>query len=129
VIEWHLSLLALFDGSGWQTKKVDTAADLQLQFIVNAYSRGAVMEAKLTIKLPEDLRRRAKARAASEGITLSDVIRQRLEEFAAGWDALEEADDVRAVKEIEDKIARGEERLKDWAEVDAGLAALQDQGL
>jgi hypothetical protein len=47
------------------------------------------------------------------------------EEFAAGWDALEEADGVRAVKEIEDRIARGEERLKDWAEVDAGLAALQ----
>jgi hypothetical protein len=126
VIEWHLSLLALFDGSGWQTKKVDTAAGLQLQFIVNAYSQGAAMEAKLTIKLPEDLRR-ATARAVSEGTTLSEVIRQRLEEFAAGWDALEEADDVRAFKEIEDRIARGKERLKDWAKVDAGLAALQDQ--
>jgi predicted DNA-binding protein len=83
------------------------------------------LESKLTIKLPDDLRRRAKARAAMEGTTLTQVIRERLEEFAAGWDAIEEADDVRATKEIEERIARGEERLKDWAEVDAGLAALQ----
>jgi LDH2 family malate/lactate/ureidoglycolate dehydrogenase len=56
------------------------------------------METKPTIKLPGDLRRRAKARAALEGTTVSEVIRQRLEEFAAGWDAIEEADDVRAAK-------------------------------
>lgn len=79
------------------------------------------MEAKLTIKIPEDLRRRAKARAALEGTTLSQVIRERLEEFAAGWDAIEEADDVRAIDEIEARIGRGEERLRDWTEVDAEL--------
>ena len=39
------------------------------------------METKLTIKLPEELRRRAKAQAAREGTTLSQVIRERLEEF------------------------------------------------
>jgi hypothetical protein len=85
------------------------------------------METKLTVKLPEDLRRRAKARAALEGTTLSQVIRERLEEFAAGWDAVEEADDVRAVDEIEARIVRGEEKLRDWAEVDAELDALPDQ--
>jgi predicted DNA-binding protein len=84
------------------------------------------MDSKLTIKLPEELRRRAKARAAMEGTTLSQVIRERLEEFVAGWDAIEEAEDIRAVDEIEARITRGEERLKDWSEVDAGLAALQD---
>jgi predicted DNA-binding protein len=77
------------------------------------------MKTKLTIKLPEDLRRRAKAQAAREGTTLSRVIREPLEEFAAGWDAIEEADDVRAVDEMAARIARGEERLRDWAEVDA----------
>jgi predicted DNA-binding protein len=85
------------------------------------------METKLTIKISDDLRRRAKARAAREGTTLSQVIRERLEEFAAGWDVTEEADDVRAVDEIEARIARGEERLRDWAEVDAELDALPDQ--
>ena len=77
------------------------------------------METRLTIKLPEELRRRAKAQAAREGTTLSRVIRERLEEFAAGWDAIEEADDVRAVDAMAARLARGEERLRDWAEVDS----------
>jgi len=47
------------------------------------------------------------------------VIRERLEEYASGWDAVEEADDVRAVDEIAARISRGEERLRDWAEVEA----------
>ena len=85
------------------------------------------METKFTIKLPKDLRRRAEARAEQEGTTLSQVLRDRLEEFAAGWDAIEEADDVRAIDAIEARIARGEERLRDWAEVDAELEALPDQ--
>ena len=85
------------------------------------------METKLTIKLPEDLRRRAEAQAEREGTTLSQVLRDRLEEFAAGWDAIEEADDVRAIDAVEARIARGEERLRDWAEVDAELEVLPDQ--
>lgn len=85
------------------------------------------METKLTIDLPEDLRRRAEERASLEGTTLSRVLRERLEEFAAGWDAIEEADDARAVHEIEGRITRGEERLRDWAEVEAELDALPDQ--
>lgn len=85
------------------------------------------METRLTIKLPEELRRRAQERAALEGTTLSQVLRERLEEFAAGWDAIEDAADARAVEEIEARIARGEERVRDWAEVDAELNGLSDQ--
>ncbi len=44
------------------------------------------MEVKLVVKLPDDLRRRARARAALEGKTLSDIVRARLEEYAAGVD-------------------------------------------
>lgn len=84
------------------------------------------METRLTIRLPEELRRRAQERAASEGTTLSQILRERLEEFVAGWDAAEEVEDVRAVDEIEARIARGEERLLDWSEVDAELQALPD---
>lgn len=36
------------------------------------------MEAKLTVKLPEDLRRRAKALAALRGETVSQVVREAL---------------------------------------------------
>jgi predicted DNA-binding protein len=85
------------------------------------------METKFTIKLPKELRRRAEARAEQEGTTLSQVLRDRLEEFAAGWDAIEEADDVRAIDAIEARITNGEERLRDWAEVDGELEALPDQ--
>lgn len=81
-------------------------------------------EAKLVIKLPEDLRRRAKARAALEGRTLSEIVRERLEEFAAGLDLLEEADDIRAVDEIEARIARGEVRIRDWTDFDVELDEL-----
>ncbi|MCC7354725.1 MAG: ribbon-helix-helix protein, CopG family [Anaerolineae bacterium] len=64
------------------------------------------METKLTIKLPEDLRRRAKAVAALRGESVSDVVRAALAEYIE--EALEEAEDVRAVKEVEAKIAAGE---------------------
>jgi predicted DNA-binding protein len=84
------------------------------------------MEAKLTIAIPEDLHRRAEARATLEGTTLTHVIRERLEEFAAGWDAIEEAEDVRAADEVEARIALGEERLRDWSEIDAELGQLPD---
>ena len=84
------------------------------------------MQARLTNTLPEDLRRRAKAQAAAEGTTLSQVIRTRLEEFAPDWEAIEDGADLRAAEEIEARIARGEEELRDWAEVDAELDALPD---
>ncbi|MFQ5796534.1 MAG: DUF6290 family protein [Candidatus Bipolaricaulia bacterium] len=84
------------------------------------------MTAKLTIKLPEDLRRRAKAVAALRGETVSDVVRAALEEYVT--EALEEAEDVRAVQEIEARIASGEERTYSHDEVWKEIEALESQG-
>ena len=74
------------------------------------------MVAKLTVKLPETLRRRAKAVAALRGDTVSEVVRAALVEYVA--EVMEEADDVRAVAEIEARIAAGEEKVTDWAKAD-----------
>jgi hypothetical protein len=74
--------------------------------------------------VPEDLSRRAKARAALEGRTLSAVIRAHLEEFAAGLDVLEEAADLRAVREIEERLDRGQEHVDAWEDVMAELDGL-----
>jgi predicted DNA-binding protein len=79
---------------------------------------------KLTVNIPEELGRRAKARAAIEGTTISSVVRQALEDFAAGLDLLEEADDIRRIREIEARLERGEEAVYDWDEVKAELDAL-----
>src|SRR5436309_1751046 len=70
-----------------------------------------LMVTKLTVQIPEELGRRVNARAALEGTTLSDVVRQHLEEFAAGLDVLEEADALRVIREIEAQLGRGEERV------------------
>jgi hypothetical protein len=81
---------------------------------------------KLTIKVPEDVGRRAKARAALEGTTISAIVRKHLEEFAAGLDLIEEADDIRAIHEIEGRLARGTESVSDWDRVKADLDGLPD---
>lgn len=80
------------------------------------------MNTKITINIPQEISRRAKARAALEGKTLTDIVRQSLEEYGRGLDLLEEADDLRLVKEIEARLETGEERLyihdQVWAEID-----------
>lgn len=78
---------------------------------------------KLTVTLPEDLRRRAEERASREGTTLEAVVRERLAEFADEIDLAEEQDDIRASDEVAARIARGEEPLLDWDEVKARLDA------
>ena len=70
---------------------------------------------RLTIHISEELRRRAKAAAALRGESLSDAVRAFLERYIE--DALEEAEDVRAIRDIEARIASGEETLVDWAEI------------
>ncbi len=45
------------------------------------------MGVKLTVELSEDLHRRVEARATRLGVSVSDVVREQLEEFAAGSDA------------------------------------------
>jgi predicted DNA-binding protein len=80
------------------------------------------MNTKITINIPQEISRRAKARAALEGKTLTEIVRQSLEEYGRGLDLLEEADDLRLVKEIEARLEAGEERLyihdQVWAEID-----------
>jgi hypothetical protein len=40
-------------------------------------------DVKLTILIPEELRRQAKAAAALRGVTLSEIIREALQQFVA----------------------------------------------
>ena len=87
---------------------------------------GMKMETKLTIKLSEDLRRRAKAVAALRGETLSQLVRAALEGFIV--QALEEEEDLRAVQAIEERIAAGKERIYSHEEVWAEIEALESQG-
>lgn len=82
--------------------------------------------AKLTINLPEELRRQAKAIAALRGDTVSEVIRSALEEYIA--DAFDEAEDVRAIQMIEKRIVEGRDRLYSHEEVWAEIDALETQG-
>jgi predicted DNA-binding protein len=82
------------------------------------------MDTKLTIKLPENLRRRAKAIAALRGETISDVVREALENYID--DAMEEAEDVKAAQEVEAQLNAGQEALSDWEAFKAELDALQD---
>ena len=78
-------------------------------------------DAKLTVKLPELLRRQAKAVAALRGETVSDIVREALEAYVA--EVLEENEDIRTVQEIEARIAAGKEPIHShhdvWAEVEA----------
>jgi len=78
---------------------------------------------KLTVTLPDDVRRRAEARATREGTTLEAVVRERLEEFADELDLADEEEDIRASDEVAARIASGEEPVLDWSEVKARLDA------
>ena len=81
---------------------------------------------KLTVSVPEDLRRRAKAVAALRKENVSDVVRRALEEYVA--EVMEEAEDLRAIDEVESRMASGDVRVRDWAEFEAELDAVQGQG-
>lgn len=84
------------------------------------------METKLTIELPEDLHRPAKAVAALRGETVSKVVQAALEQYID--EAMEEAEDVRAVQEIEGRIVTGQERVYSHEEVWAEIESLESQG-
>jgi len=87
------------------------------------------MDTKITVKLPDTLRRRAKAVAALRGETISDVVRDALEAYIA--EAMEEAQDVRAAEEVEARIAAGTEPIHEhedvWREIAEGEAASDEQ--
>lgn len=63
------------------------------------------METKITVLVSEDLRRQAKAAAALQGRSLSDVIREMLEEW------LEESLDPRMAERAPVRLRRNEEVL------------------
>ena len=63
------------------------------------------METKITVLVSEDLRRQAKAAAALQGRSLSDVIREMLEEW------LEESLDSRLAERTPVRLRRNEEAL------------------
>ncbi len=86
----------------------------------------AAMDVKLTIKIPKGLRKQAKAVAALRGETVSDVVRLALENYVI--EALEETNDVRAVRDIEARIAAGQEQAYSHEEVWAEIEALESQG-
>jgi len=81
---------------------------------------------KLTVNVPEPLRRRVKAIAALRGESVSDVVRTALETYIA--QALDENEDIRAAQTIEARIAAGQERLYSHDEVWAEIEALEAQG-
>jgi|GEM_PF-1254637 len=83
-------------------------------------------DSKLTVKLPELLRRQAKAVAALRGETVSDVVREALEAYVA--EVLEENEDIRIVQEVEARIAAGKEPIYSHQDMWAEVEALEAQG-
>ena len=71
------------------------------------------------IRIPEDLRNRAKAVAALRGETLSEVLRRRLQQYVS--EAEENADDVRYAHDVLARIAAGAPTYSHeevWAEIE-----------
>lgn len=79
------------------------------------------MDIKLTVLVPDELRRRAKAAAALHGTSLSEIVRNALEEY------IEEMEDGAFLEEVEARIAQGKERTYTLEEVWAELDELPDQ--
>lgn len=82
------------------------------------------METKITVKVPNHLRRRAKAVAALRGETISDVVREALEAYIV--EATEEAEDVRAVDDVEARLAAGTEAVHEHDDVWRNIAEIKD---
>lgn len=83
---------------------------------------------KLTVKLPEKLRRRAKAAAAMRGETVSAVVREALEEYVAD---VTQGTDIAATSEA-DATAEADPLLEIIAQFDSGrgdLATRHDEYL
>ena len=63
------------------------------------------METKITVLVSEDLRRQAKAAAALQGRSLSDVIREMLDDW------LEESLETQHLERMSVRVRRNEEAL------------------
>jgi predicted DNA-binding protein len=84
------------------------------------------MTVKLTVNVPEELRRRAHAAAALRGENLSEVVREALAAYVT--EAIEDARDARELDALEHKIDAGDEPLHDHADVWAEIEALEQSG-
>src|SRR5690349_10197015 len=82
------------------------------------------MDTKLIITVSAELDRRARERAALEGITLSEVIRQRLEEFADGQGKREAKTVKNKVKKFNKHNLTNKTRSNNANEITADLAVL-----
>lgn len=71
---------------------------------------------KMTINVPENLHRQAKAMAAVQGDTVTNVVVRGLEEYITS-----------AVLRMEARIDSGEEQLLDWDVVQAKMAVAQPE--
>ncbi len=84
------------------------------------------MTTKLTVVVPDDLHRRARAVAALRGENISNVVREALQDYVI--DALQDADDARMAKEIRARINQGDQRTYSHDEIWAEIADLEARG-
>lgn len=84
------------------------------------------MVVKLTVNLPDELRRRARAVAALRGETMSEIVRAALEDYVDR--SLEDDEDRLLVKAIEARIAEGKERVYSHQEIWDEVEALERRG-
>jgi predicted DNA-binding protein len=84
------------------------------------------MSVKLTVTVPDELRRRARAAAALRGETLSDVVRTSLEQYIEH--VLEDADDARLAQEIRARIDSGETRTYSHQDIWSEIEDLEARG-
>ncbi len=80
----------------------------------------------VVVRVPEKLRKQARAIAVLRGEHLSDVVRTALEEYIE--DALEDMKDNRELDELERRIDAGLEPLYDHNDVWAEIEALEAKG-
>ncbi len=79
---------------------------------------------RITLTIPKDLGRRAKAVAALRNESVSKVVSRLLQEYVD--EATEQLEDAEAVRDVETRIARGEVKVRDWSEFESELNGLPD---
>lgn len=84
------------------------------------------MATKLTVLVPEELHRQARAVAALKGENISNVVREALAEYVT--EALEDSEDAETALDILQRIKKGEAKTYSHEEVWAEIADLEDRG-
>jgi predicted DNA-binding protein len=80
------------------------------------------METKLTVKLPLDLRQRAKIMAAARGVTISEIVRGALEQFIV--EAEENgSEDVQAAITAYERYKADPSKARPYSQIRAELVA------